>query len=945
MKKIYFISNVILSALVCIITTTAYAMTKNDATFSTRSYKIKLFDEIAAFKAAIDVMINMHNKSLEKKIDCTNAMVRHIDNIINISIVNIVGFCQLICRKKIFSNKELNYCKENPKCTVEKYRTQPNHDLTSEKECLTCAFRYIHDGLQPILQYAPNLLGDHTCKTIPEFINKIAYNIAEPIDEDLPVEKPPTYSIVGAPIDDVAHGSNQEVAHKRKMLQAHEFYTKARLKQTFKNWRKYLDTFKKDKEIADQFYTKKLGQKVMRQWKTEMHKQVAAANKHERELETVNNEQNLFGSVEDHETYALFELDDDETMPSFNEEKDLLYKQSEIDSAILPIISFSSFAKLNPLSDFSDDQPDDQNDSEEQVHSSIATNGILPSHPETTFVTLRGLSSNNAETEKMVQALTIKSRLLHTIKKFESAMKTFERDIEQNYQSADSLDLVINNYHDLFTTMYDIIYGYLQLSGKEKFGEDEKKLLSKFSDVNIDHYFTDASKISLKKCLTCTFNYVYVGLNCLLQYYPTLSQDNNCNSILDIMNNLASLCLKDPEFFYVFRSTKSRKDTSSHSRQSASFIEERLMKAASEEGVSESTKFDIQNSQSQPNAASFTLKIKLATKTNQTTPNNKVWLRIRLNSVRKNIIQSVRKNDIASLQQLLKCSCLACQRSHQHIVALAQQITDAAGNTALHLAAHHGNADIVAFLLELRFNPLATNKEEKTSRKLAQENNHKNIELILLEAEKNYNKECLTANKAAMQIEQALKRKQQRLNAQHQKTAELQLLHRKKAEAALAQKVTEKAQKEKLEERLLYQKRLAQAKHEVELREYFRAAVREDDDGSWIETILSRGYRLPGQGKEIEGRYFTKHALERMAPDTPEVRRQLEARALAKGLAKDTKAFNDYVQPRGITPEQVTETITLGEANSTHREAVIYRRNGLKVVVAQDGAIITAVWE
>lgn len=319
--------------------------------------------------------------------------------------------------------------------------------------------------------------------------------------------------------------------------------------------------------------------------------------------------------------------------------------------------------------------------------------------------------------------------------------------------------------------------------------------------------------------------------------------------------------------------------------------------------------------------------------------NNRLSVIKKLNYIRKNILALAQNNNITALQNIFDCT------GKRKLVALAKRMTDGDKNTALHLAAHNGHAQIVTFLLDLGFNPCALNGERKTPRTRAHENNHKNVEKILLDAENNYKKECERANKIYMQIEQALQRQEEKDAAKIQKAEERHSLQLQRDQEEHAHKMHEKQQQENAEEQLLNQKRQAQAKREDELRDYFSAAVLEDDDASWLETI-SQKYRVPGHGKEIDGIYFTHHALERMSPDTPEVRSQLEARALRKGLTRGTTAFNTYVQPRGITPEQVIETITLGELITTHRGAVIYRRNGIKVVVAQDdGTIITTFWE
>jgi len=72
-------------------------------------------------------------------------------------------------------------------------------------------------------------------------------------------------------------------------------------------------------------------------------------------------------------------------------------------------------------------------------------------------------------------------------------------------------------------------------------------------------------------------------------------------------------------------------------------------------------------------------------------------------------------------------------------------------------------------------------------------------------------------------------------------------------------------------------------------------------------------------GATINGRWYTEHALERMAPRTPEVMAELEVRALnraaAEGIKPQTKDFKDFwlkhkPDPRNIPPSVVEAEIT-----------------------------------
>lgn len=105
-------------------------------------------------------------------------------------------------------------------------------------------------------------------------------------------------------------------------------------------------------------------------------------------------------------------------------------------------------------------------------------------------------------------------------------------------------------------------------------------------------------------------------------------------------------------------------------------------------------------------------------------------------------------------------------------------------------------------------------------------------------------------------------------------------------------------------------------------------------DSSWI--LPSRG------GAYIEGRWYTEHALERMAPRTPEVMAILERRAmdraLAKGLQPGTPKFEEWWElhhpdPRGISPSVVEAEIT--NSGTT----------GVRAIVGNDGQVISVIPE
>jgi len=93
-------------------------------------------------------------------------------------------------------------------------------------------------------------------------------------------------------------------------------------------------------------------------------------------------------------------------------------------------------------------------------------------------------------------------------------------------------------------------------------------------------------------------------------------------------------------------------------------------------------------------------------------------------------------------------------------------------------------------------------------------------------------------------------------------------------------------------------------------------------------------------GATINGRWYTEHALERMAPRTPEVMAELEVRFVARAKVKEEtlslKKFVDwfyenYPNPRGIPPSVVEAEIA--KPGST----------GIRVVLNENGDIVTAI--
>jgi len=103
-------------------------------------------------------------------------------------------------------------------------------------------------------------------------------------------------------------------------------------------------------------------------------------------------------------------------------------------------------------------------------------------------------------------------------------------------------------------------------------------------------------------------------------------------------------------------------------------------------------------------------------------------------------------------------------------------------------------------------------------------------------------------------------------------------------------------------------------------------------------------YDLPveGGGMRINGRWYTEHALERMAPDIPQVRAQLRTRATGRlerlGIRRGHPAYDrlmakalSKIDPRGVTPSVVEAEIA--QPGSTNIRVVTARANQVVVTV------------
>ena len=105
-------------------------------------------------------------------------------------------------------------------------------------------------------------------------------------------------------------------------------------------------------------------------------------------------------------------------------------------------------------------------------------------------------------------------------------------------------------------------------------------------------------------------------------------------------------------------------------------------------------------------------------------------------------------------------------------------------------------------------------------------------------------------------------------------------------------------------------------------------------------------------GGVINGREYSQHAMERMAPDTPTVRAELSKRAekaaQQKGLEVGTKEYYEYctkyVDQRNIPPSVIEDAISSSKAIPGNRsDTFIHETLDVKVVVNSNGKVITVI--
>lgn len=112
------------------------------------------------------------------------------------------------------------------------------------------------------------------------------------------------------------------------------------------------------------------------------------------------------------------------------------------------------------------------------------------------------------------------------------------------------------------------------------------------------------------------------------------------------------------------------------------------------------------------------------------------------------------------------------------------------------------------------------------------------------------------------------------------------------------------------------------------------------------------GWSMSVGGGIINERKYSQHALERMAPDIPEVKATLTNRAIKKaedlGYKPQTKEFSDfikkYVDPRDIPPSVIEDAIANTKKIPGNRSGTfIHGTQDIKVIINEVGDVITVI--
>ena len=124
-----------------------------------------------------------------------------------------------------------------------------------------------------------------------------------------------------------------------------------------------------------------------------------------------------------------------------------------------------------------------------------------------------------------------------------------------------------------------------------------------------------------------------------------------------------------------------------------------------------------------------------------------------------------------------------------------------------------------------------------------------------------------------------------------------------------------------------------------------------EDAGKVVESGTDSWNMVEGGGT-INGREYSQHAMERMAPDTPQVRAELSRRAeksaTQRGLKVGTQEYYEYckkyVDPRNIPPSVIDDAISSTKGIPGNRpDTFIHETADVKIVINSAGKVITVI--
>ena len=124
-----------------------------------------------------------------------------------------------------------------------------------------------------------------------------------------------------------------------------------------------------------------------------------------------------------------------------------------------------------------------------------------------------------------------------------------------------------------------------------------------------------------------------------------------------------------------------------------------------------------------------------------------------------------------------------------------------------------------------------------------------------------------------------------------------------------------------------------------------------EDAGKVVESGTDSWNMVEGGGT-INGREYSQHAMERMAPDTPQVRAELSRRAeksaTQRGLKVGTQEYYEYckkyVDPRNIPPSVIEDAISSTKGIPGNRpDTFIHETADVKIVINSAGKVITVI--